>query len=145
MITKDNHLSRLIDNRFCDLRNRRRDRRGSGSRRWCRGARLLRARGDIFLLLAHRKVQRQKQREDRKSDYHKRSKGFMRGSTKYKCFLQLRSIDNPLPNYVASFKLRAKNFLVEDVFFAIRSECRARSLVSLQSLFSLHWLLAIQS
>src|SRR5213078_4384671 len=97
-----------------------------------------------LLLLAHRKVQRKKQRENRKSDYHKRSKGFMRRSTKNKCFLQLRSIDSPSPNYVASFKLRAKNCLVEDVFFAINSECRARSLVFLQSLFSLHWLLAVQ-
>jgi hypothetical protein len=61
----------------------------------------------------------------------------MRGSTKNKCFLQLRSIDSPSPNYVASFKLRAKKFLVEGVFFAIKSGCRASSLISLQSLFSL--------
>src|SRR4030095_9122862 len=112
----NNYLRRLIDHRFGDLGSRRRDRSGNGSRRWWRGARLLRIRGDTFLLLAHRKIQRQKQRDDRKSDYHKRSKGIKHGSTKHKCFLHLRSIDSPFPDYVASFKLRAKNFLVEDVF-----------------------------
>src|SRR5262245_32034724 len=75
MVTKNNCLSCLIDNRLLNL-GRCRCHRSSGFGTWCWrwSAQWLRILGSSFLLLAHRKVECQKQWNNRKSDHHKSGK-----------------------------------------------------------------------
>jgi hypothetical protein len=88
MITKDDCLRRLIDNGFGDFwrRSSWSNSRANGSRCSGWGGRL-RTIGGTFVSFAHRKVQRQKQRDNRKSNHHKRGTRFKCGSAKNKCFL----------------------------------------------------------
>src|SRR5512133_818522 len=76
MVTKNNHLSSLIDHWLLDRGSCRHHRSGRRSRRrWGSAARRLLLIRNGLLLFAHRKIECQHERKDCESDHHKRAKG----------------------------------------------------------------------
>src|SRR5262249_657876 len=112
MVTKNNRLRRLIDNRLRNLgRCRYRWRRGCRSRRWGCPLCGLRVLGSSFVLLAHRKIQCQKQWNNCKSDHHKGGKALSITVKITSDFLiQSKKQMNAWRNVMVSFRLREKLF-----------------------------------